>query len=491
MVDARKRSGASMSWHCLANVSTRNDDEPSESRLPIVYLTANGRGLPRRRPPIEPSAENDTIIPKRAQQEPGHPLLVRERRAARAHAHHALGLLLRPEAQRVHRRRSARADAVQPAAERPERRGAAGRDSPPPPISSSPWTSGCFSDARMLSPPKPKRPSSPALLAAESSPPDSDPPSDVLAPGAPPSERRAALGEPPATAEPTAAPSVEPSAPTPSVTPAPSLVTRRREGAGAELARGGRRVRRRQVAHVELAQRVDARRRLPRRRVRRLGRARRGRSGALCRLRRLRHRRAPPPPAPTRGDPAARLGPSWRRTSRLPSVVVGAIREGQGLPAAAARPSDQSLGRARPSHSALARFGCRSRCEKELRGDEIRVCTRHYGPEIGAPRHPTRQREGAARARRARRSRYAAAQQILAAPSISPFRSPSSTGVGADRPAPGRRQRSGERARALEGLGGAKRPAGSAAAPSRREIRGARRYTARPPLRRRGARRRH
>ena len=100
-----------------------------------------------------------------------------------------------------------------------------GERTPPPPISSSPLTSGCFSDARMLSPPKPKRPSSPALLAAESSPPDSDPPSDVFAPGAPPSERRAALGEPPATAEPTAAPSVEPSAPTPSVTPAPSLVT--------------------------------------------------------------------------------------------------------------------------------------------------------------------------------------------------------------------------------------------------------------------------
>jgi|TARA_B110001469_G_C9472650_1_gene237415 hypothetical protein len=62
MSEAAARSGASMSRHCLAG-PTRKEEELIERMLPRVYLTAKGAGLPRKMEPMEESAESERRPP--------------------------------------------------------------------------------------------------------------------------------------------------------------------------------------------------------------------------------------------------------------------------------------------------------------------------------------------------------------------------------------------------------------------------------------------
>ena len=51
-----------MSRNCLAG-PTRKDEEPMESTLPSVYLTAKGVGLPRKMEPMDERAERERRQP--------------------------------------------------------------------------------------------------------------------------------------------------------------------------------------------------------------------------------------------------------------------------------------------------------------------------------------------------------------------------------------------------------------------------------------------
>ena len=51
-----------MSRHCLTG-PTRKEEELIERRLPRVYLTAKGAGLPRKMEPMEESAESERRPP--------------------------------------------------------------------------------------------------------------------------------------------------------------------------------------------------------------------------------------------------------------------------------------------------------------------------------------------------------------------------------------------------------------------------------------------
>ena len=62
MSEAAARSGASISRHCLAG-PTRKEEELMERRLPSVYLTAKGAGLPRKMDPMEERAESESSAP--------------------------------------------------------------------------------------------------------------------------------------------------------------------------------------------------------------------------------------------------------------------------------------------------------------------------------------------------------------------------------------------------------------------------------------------